>query len=122
MNHANKLDEILEEKGGYLQTSDVVREGISKPYLASYVEKNHLKKVGHGIYVTEDTWVDELYILGLRNQKAYFSHETALHLHGLMDREPFEKTMTVKAGYNATHLREEGVRVFQVQSRIFDLV
>lgn len=116
-----KLDRVMEENKGYLLTRDAVSAGISKPSLASYVKENQLERVSHGVYVAKDAWLDDLYIIGLRNRKAYFSHETALHLHGLMEREPFETTMTVKAGYNATHLRKEDIRIFQVKEELFDL-
>ena len=51
----------------------------------------------------------------LKNKKAIFSYETALWLHGLTEREPSTISMSVPQGYNATHLREKGVKVIQVR-------
>ncbi|MBU4690078.1 abortive phage infection protein, partial [Mycoplasma zalophidermidis] len=50
-----------------------------------------------------------------------FSHETALYLHSLMDREPLDISVTVKAGYNATHLRKKNIRVYQLDEEKYEL-
>ena len=109
------LEELLKEGNGYLFTKDVVAKGISKTYLAKFVKKMNLEHVAIGVYMNPNEWRDELYLLSLKNPKAIFSHETALFLHGFMEREPSLIYMSVSQGYNATHLREKGVKVFQVR-------
>ena len=96
------LDELVTAGNGYLLTSQVLKEGISKPTLADYVNKRNMKRVAQGLYLAEDAWPDDLYQLQIQNQRIVFSHETALMLHGLMEREPVSVSVTVKAGYNAT--------------------
>ena len=115
------LDELVEKGNGYLQTSQVLENGISKPTLADYVIKRNMERVAQGVYLAEDAWKDELYILHLSNSRIIFSHETALFLHGLMEREPKDISVTVRAGYNATHLRKKGIRVYQVKPEIEEL-
>jgi len=115
------LDELVEKGNGYLQTSQVLENGISKPTLADYVNKRNMERVAQGVYLAEDAWKDELYILHLSNSRIIFSHETALFLHGLMEREPKDISVTVRAGYNATHLRKKGIRVYQVKPEIEEL-
>lgn len=112
------LDELVEKGNGYLQTSQVLDNGISKPTLADYVNKRNMERVAQGVYLAEDAWKDELYILHLSNSRIIFSHETALFLHGLMEREPKDISVTVRAGYNASHLRKKGIRVYQVKPEI----
>ena len=115
MKKIDLMDNLLIEGNGYLFTKDVVAVGISKPYLNEYVKKRGLERVAHGVYLAPNEWKDDLYLLYLKNQKIVFSHETALYLHGLMEREPSKINVTVKQGYNATHLRNQGVRVFQIR-------
>ena len=115
------LDELVEKGNGYLQTSQVLENGISKPTLADYVNKRNMERVAQGVYLAEDAWKDELYILHLSNSRIIFSHETALFLHGLMEREPKDVSVTVRAGYNASHLRKKGIRVYQVKPEIEEL-
>ena len=115
------LDELVEEGNGYLLTYQVLENGISKPTLADYVNKRNMDRVAQGVYLAEDAWKDELYILHLSNSRIIFSHETALFLHGLMEREPKDISVTVRAGYNASHLRKKGIRVYQVKPEIENL-
>ena len=121
MNRFDILDNLVENGNGYLCTSKVLEQGISKPTLAEYVSKRNLERVAQGVYLAEDAWQDELYLLSITNSRIVFSHETALFLHGLMEREPKYTNATVKAGYNATHLRNKGIRVYQVKPDVAEL-
>ena len=121
MNRFDILDNLVENGNGYLCTSQVVDAGVSKPTLAEYVSQRKMKRVAQGIYLAEDAWPDELYLLSLLNSRIVFSHETALMLHGLMEREPKITSVTVKAGYNASHLRRKGIRVYQIKPDVYDL-
>ena len=100
MTRFDLLDNLIENGNGYLCTSQVLESGISKPTLADYVSKRNMERVAHGVYLAEDAWPDELYLLYLSNKRIIFSHETALMLHGLMEREPNKTSVTVQAGYN----------------------
>lgn len=113
------LDKLVDAGNGYLTTAQVLESGISKPTLAAYVKEQNLRRVGHGIYLADDAWEDSLYQLQLLNKKVIFSHETALFLHGLMEREPARICVTVPAGYNATHLRKRGIQVTQEKAETY---
>ena len=56
---------------GYLFTTQVEKAGISRTYRVKFVQENHLEKVAKGIYVSQDTWADELYILQIRKPKLF---------------------------------------------------
>ncbi|MBQ9299160.1 MAG: type IV toxin-antitoxin system AbiEi family antitoxin domain-containing protein [Clostridia bacterium] len=118
MSQFEALDRLVTSGNGYLRTAQVVASGISKPTLAAFVAERKMERVAQGIYLAEDAWPDELYQLSMSNSRIVFSHETALHLHGLMEREPRFTSVTVKAGYNASHLRKKGIRVYQVKDSI----
>lgn len=115
------LDNLVENGNGYLCTAQVIAAGVSKPILAEYASQRKMARIAQGIYLAEDAWPDELYLLCLSNSRVVFSHETALMLHGLMEREPKITSVTVKAGYNASHLRRRGIRVYQVKPDVYDL-
>lgn len=78
-------------------------------------------RVARGIYTTEDVWPDELYIMQVRNAAVIFSGETALYIHGLIDREYSEICVSVPTGYNATHLKTGNVRVRYVSKNNYGL-
>ena len=99
MTKFKKLDSMLEQGNGYITTRAVTAQGISKPYFAEYARSRELERVAHGVYQSPDAWPDDMYILHLRNSNIVFSHQSALALHGMMEREPHHIYVTVKQGY-----------------------
>jgi len=121
MNQLEQIGEISTVGNGVLRTSEVISKRISKTTLAKFVEKYNYERISHGIYCSPDVWKDGLYLLQLRCPKTIFSHDTALFLLDMTDQEPLQYTVTVKSGYNATHLREDGVKVFSIKKDFFEL-
>ena len=121
MNRFETLTQMVERGNGYLLTADVVSQGISKPTLAEYAAKYNMERVAQGVYLSADSWPDELYQIFLLNQRIIYSHESALFLHGLMEREPRFIHLSVPAGYNATHLRKRGFHVYQIKKDLFEI-
>lgn len=121
MNKYEKMRKLLQENNGYLFTAEVEKTGISRTYLAKFVRENNLEKVAKGIYISQDTWADELYILQICNPKIVYSGETALYLHGLTDREYTDICITVPPRFNQTRLRSRGIIVHQEKSSVYQL-
>ena len=115
MTQFEKLDLLLRECGGTIQTFQVLNNGISKSVFYAYVKERGLEQAAHGVYVSPDTWTDAMYLLHLRCGQAVFSHETALFFHDLTDREPLKYTITVRTGYNPS--RFAGRRFSSVHSK-----
>lgn len=115
------LIELTEKNNGYLFTSDVVKAGISKTYLANFVKDNTYEKVAYGMYVSPDVWPDELYILQKANPLIVYAGETACYINDLMDREYTKIQVMVPSGYNAAHLRKKGIVVKSLRQDIYEL-
>jgi len=120
MKSADKLTALLKENKGYLKTSDAVAEGVSRTVLGDFVRQNNLERVAHGLYMSQDAWIDGLFVIQVRYPESVFSHETALHLLHLADREPDPFSITVKAGTNSVGLLRQGVKVYKVKKELFD--
>ena len=106
---------------GYLFTSDIVNAGISKTWLASYVKEMGYERVAQGVYVSPETWPDELFILNRAYPNIIFSGETALYLHLLVDREYSEITVSVPSNFSGQRLRDKGVIVHREREAIYGL-
>lgn len=119
MNNFEKLRNVAEQNGGVIRTSDALYLGISKPVFANFIKTNNYERVSHGIYCSQDYWTDDLYLLQLRCPQTIFSHDTALFLLNMTDREPLNYTVTAKTGYNSTHLKKDNVKVFTVKKDLF---
>ena len=111
MTKKEKIENFIEKYNGYLITSLVCNEDISKTYVAQYIKEHGMEKVSRGLYITDDVWPDELFILQQRNGAVIYSGETALYLHGLTDREYSSVCVTVPQGYNASHLKDNDFEV-----------
>ena len=114
------LDALLQKNHGFLRTSEAVQAGVSRTYLAAYVRDRRLERVSHGLYRSEEAWEDGMYVIQVRYPLAVFSHETALFLLNLAEREPVRYALTLKAGTNATGLTKQGVNVYKVRATLFD--
>ena len=121
MDRMCQLEEMAKKNGGVLKTSMAVSAGISKPTFSSFVQKHGYQRVFPGIYCSPDAWLDELYLLQLRCPKTILSHDTALFLYDLTDREPIALSVTAKTGYNPSHLTKAGIKVYTVKADLFEL-
>ena len=115
------INNRIKQNNGYLFVSDIESLGISRTYILKFVRENNLERVGKGIYVTEETWPDMLYIYQLRAPQIIYSGETALYLNSLMDSEYSEVFVSVPTGYNGNRLREKGIIVHQDREGIYGL-
>ena len=106
---------------GYFILNDATYDGFSKNEIKRIINKNGLQKVAPGVYATDDIFPDDLFIISNRNKQIVISHESALYIYGLMEREPFKNEVTVKYGYNATHLKKYNVHIHTVVSDYYDI-
>jgi len=107
----DNLQSILTQNGGTVTTAQANEVGISNERLRLLVKSGELERVSFGVYILPDGFADKMYTAQLRRPKIIYSHETALFLHDLTDRDPINYTVTVPTGYNATRLREDGFKM-----------
>ena len=110
-----QIESLSGQNNGILRISDAVKLGISKQYVYEYIAKRGYIMLSRGVYLAPDSWEDSMYALQQRFHKAVFSHETALYLLGLSEREPFRYEITVPHGYNATNLKQQKAAVYSVK-------
>mgnify|MGYP000975585938 FL=1 len=115
------VKQLLQENDGWLTLKEVLEQGISKYEFYKFAEKSGLERAGQGIYVSADVWPDSMYLIHLRSAQAIFSHETALFLHDMTDREPSYYSVTVRTGYNPHRLKEDGIKVYTIRKELHEL-
>lgn len=116
-----KLQSVLTQNGGTVTTAQANAVGISNERLRLLVKSGDLERAAFGVYVLPDEFVDKMYAAQLRRPKIIYSHEMALFLHDLTDRDPVSYTVTVPTGYNAKNLREDGFTVFTIKRELHGL-
>lgn len=117
----NELWSVLNQNGGIVTTAQANEVGVSNERLRLLVKSDHLRRLTFGVYILPDELVDKMYIAQIRRPKIIYSHETALFLHGLSDRDPINYSVTVPTGYNASRLQEDGFTVFMIKRELHEI-
>jgi|SRR5690554_1090499 len=121
MTGVKRLKKLIHEHGGIMTTSIAEENNIHREYLNSLVKDGELERVSRGIYITPEVWEDRLLINQLKRTKMIYSHETALYLHDLTDRDPLKYVVTVPQGYNPSKLKEEKFIIHTTKKEWFEL-
>lgn len=116
-----KLQKLLNKNNGTVTNKQAAEIGVSRERLRLLVNAGELERVAAGVYVSPDALPDKMYIAQVRKSKIIFSHETALFLHDLTDRDPLCYSVTVPQGYNTTALVSDGFDVFTVKRVCYEL-
>ena len=112
---------VLTENGGTVTAAQESKAGVSHERLRLLVKSGDLERAAFGVYTLPDEFADKMHIAQLRRPKIIYSHETALFLHDLTDRDPLSYTVTVPTGYNPVKLREDGFTVFTIKRDLHEL-
>ena len=115
------LDAILEANAGIITSAEAQEAGATRPAFSDYVRRRGLERTSRGVYIDPGAFPDEMALLQKRFPKAVFSHDSALFLHDLTDREPMPFSVTVDSSYNASSLRDQGARVHYVKPEWYEL-
>ncbi|MDJ0332646.1 type IV toxin-antitoxin system AbiEi family antitoxin domain-containing protein [Planococcus sp. S3-L1] len=121
MSYTTQLLELIDRQDGLVLTRDAETAGIPRYYLTLLAREGIIERVGHGVYLTPDTFEDDLYMLQARSPQLIFSHETALYLHDLTDRDPISYSVTVPTGYHNRLLMNNDLQVYTVKKEWHEL-
>lgn len=120
MTNYEKIKMICDNNNGIITASMAAEENIPSWYLTDMVEKNQLFRIARGIYLTEGGDPDDYYFFQLTNHRCIYSFASALYLHGMTDRIPFSKEVTVYKGYNSSHITDDTI-IHYVAKRIYEM-
>lgn len=121
MNSMNELKEIALAHGGIIETKTASERGVSKSMLYKLCKENKIHRIAQGQYIFPDELQDELLSISKRSDQIVFSHETALFLHGISDRTPFEHTVTAPTGCTPSQSIKAECKVYHIKPELFDL-
>ena len=121
MDYMMELAAIAREHGGIIQTKVAAQYGISKAMLYKLCKEDRIQRIVKGQYILPDDLPDELLSISKRSENIIFSHETALYLHGISDRTPFEHTVTAPSGCIPSAAIKSECKVYYIKSELFTL-
>ena len=121
MDYLSELTAIAQAHGGIIETKVAATHGVSKAMLYKLCKENKLHRVIQGQYILPNDLQDELLSISKRSEKLVFSHETALFLHGISDRTPFEHTITVPSDYTPSASIKSECKVYYIKPELLSL-
>ena len=121
MDYMTELTAIAKSHGGIIETKIAAQHGISKAMLYKLCKEDKIHRIVKGQYILPDDMQDELLSISNRSERVIFSHETALYLHGISDRTPFEHTVTVPSGCIPSAAMKAECKVYYIKPELFDL-
>jgi predicted transcriptional regulator of viral defense system len=121
MTSLEKLTAIAQEHGGLIETKVAAEHGVSKAMLYKLCKENKIHRIVKGQYLLPEDLQDELLSISKRSDKIIFSHETALFLHGISDRTPFEHTITAPTNCVPSAAIKAECKVYYIKEDLFEL-
>ena len=121
MNYLEKLEKLIQNQHGTVLSADLDLHEIPRTYLQMMVEEGKLERVERGVYVSTDALEDELFFMQKKYPKLIYSHETALYMHGISDRTPFEYSATVPSGYKVVESVADRFKIYYIKKELHEL-
>ena len=121
MDYMTELTAIAKTHGGIIETKIAAQRGISKAMLYKLCKEDKIHRIVKGQYILPDDMQDELLAISNRSERIIFSHETALYLHGISDRTPFEHTVTAPSGCIPSTAIKSECKVYYIKPELFEL-
>ncbi|MDR0915655.1 MAG: type IV toxin-antitoxin system AbiEi family antitoxin domain-containing protein [Oscillospiraceae bacterium] len=109
------LQDMLRLQNGVFSAAQLRQAGGSVSSIQRAVQRGELERVARGVYQLPQIMDDDMFNAQLHRKQVIYSHDTALFLHGLNDRDPLKYSVTVPTGYNTKQLVGEGFRVFSLK-------
>lgn len=121
MDYIHEMQKIAKENGGIIDNKTAASVGISRAILSKFCKENKIQRVMRGQYVFANDIQDELYSIQLRSKQLIFSHETALFLHGISDRMPFEHSITAPSNKVPSRAIQQDCKIYYIKPELFEL-
>lgn len=121
MNYMITLSTIAKSHGGIIETKIAAEHGISKAILYKLCKEDKIYRIAKGQYILPDDMQDELLSISKRSKNIIFSHETALYLHKISDRTPFEHTITAPSNCIPSASIKSECKVYYIKPELFNL-
>lgn len=121
MDFMAELAAIAKEHGGIIDTKTAAEHGISKAMLYKLCKNDKIHRIVKGQYILPDEMQDELLSISKRSDQIIFSHETALFLHGISDRTPFEHTITAPSDCTPSAAIKSECKVYYIKPELFEM-
>lgn len=112
----------LPENERIFSTARLLEAGLSRRDIKRCIEEGKLEGISKGLYMVPGEEDQYLYF-SQRIPKGVFSHETALFLWGVLEKEPDRYHITIRSGLSAVRITsvKDNIRVHYVKKDFLEL-
>lgn len=107
----DRLDQLLRANNGQVTRQQIEAVGMDPHVLIELTRLGKLERVDRGVYIDPAIFEDDMYILQYRFGKGIYFKDTALFLHGMIDRTPGRYEMNFPQDYHPTTINRYPVKV-----------
>jgi predicted transcriptional regulator of viral defense system len=110
----------LKVKNAFYDTNGILTTRMAKKYsiddstLRKAAERQDIQRYARGIYLLDDEYFDDLYLLQLKYTRSVYSHETAVLLHWLTTNYPFQFHMSFPKSYHLKNAKKQNIETYYV--------
>jgi len=115
------LKQLANDNGGIIHAIFAEEAGVSRAMLSYMVKQGSLSRIAKGQYIFPAEIPDEMLSLSQRSGNIIFSHESALFLHGISGRTPFEHSITVPDNKRPSVQIKKACKIYYIKPDLFDL-
>jgi hypothetical protein len=112
--------DILTVQNGVFSAAQLRHAGGSVSGVQRAVARGELERVARGVYQLPTVMDDDMFNKQLHRKQMIYSHDTALYMHELCDRDPLKYSVTVPTGYNTKRLKDAGFTVFSLKKELHE--
>ena len=120
MDKTNKINKLIKDNGGVITTKIARENKITKGMLSKMVKEGKIVRIERGKYSSSNKDYDEYFIFQAKYSRCIFSYNSALFIHGLTDKIPVKKEVTVYKGYNNNNIKEKA-SIRNVEKKYYEI-
>ena len=105
-NELNNAKKILSEDFLYTR-ADLLDVGITNAFINEMIQNDLINEIEKNILIKNCSEINDFLIRQTISPKGIYSYETALYLHDLTDKFPYEIYMTFPTGYKLPKKSED---------------
>lgn len=90
---------LRQTNNGVIELRAAQERGVTLAQLSRLVAEHKLKRLDRNRYILPLERNDDMVVMARMDRRAVFSHETALHLHGLLADPPDQIAITLPSGH-----------------------
>jgi len=109
----DRLRLLLKQNNGLVTRQQVSNDKIDLHLIGDLIHKGKLERVDRGVYIDPKIFEDDMFILQYRFNKGVFFKDTALFLHGMIDRTPGTYQMNFPANYHPMAIGRYPVKAYR---------